>query len=97
MAIALIKKLTPEMFGLIADYEKVHNILVRAERNYWPAKPGDVGLITTNASSAKSWHRSWSITFANGNTGKQYPDLKLMIETEQLEGNFSFFYVEIKP
>src|ERR1700689_3134021 len=91
----LIKAFTKEHFGLLHDDGRIENILVRSERNQWEARAGDIGLIVRYGQPHNN-NLSYTIKFASGNTGKQYPDLRFMIDFEIKEGNFSFYYIEIK-
>jgi hypothetical protein len=92
----LIKQFTKEDFGLLHSDGTIDNLLVRSEKDQWEARVGDMGIIVRYGNSFSN-NLSYTIKFASGITGKQYPDLKLMIEYEVAEGNFSFYYIEIKP
>jgi hypothetical protein len=92
----LIKAFTKQSFGMLHDDGRVDNILVRSEKDQWEARVGDIGIIVRYGQPHNN-NLSYTIKFATGNTGKQYPDLRWMIEYEIQQGNFSFYYFEIKP
>jgi hypothetical protein len=94
--ITLIKLLKKDNFGMLHDDGRIDSIIVRSERDQWEARVGDIGLIVRYGQPHNN-NLSYTIKFASGNTGKQYPDLRWMIEHEVEAGNFSFYYIEIKP
>lgn len=95
--IVVIKNLKKENFGMLHDDGRIDNIIVRSECDQWEARTGDIGLIVRYGQPHNN-NLSYTIKFASGNTGKQYPDLRHMIEYETREGNFTFYYIDIiKP
>ena len=95
--IFVLKKITPKDIPSIDECGDVENILVRAERDVYPAEAGGVGLIIWEASRARQCvNRRWTIRFANGDQGMSYPSLRYMLEREISDGNFSFYQIEFK-
>ena len=72
----------------------IDKIMVVAERDIFPAQRGDMGIVVR---VGEGTYPRFTIKFANGNTGMDYPSLKFMVDYEIREDNYSFYYVEIKP
>jgi hypothetical protein len=88
----MMQKLYPGRYAM-SDI-RVDRVIVVAKGETWVAKPGDVGIVVP---SGKYPHVRYTIKFANGNTGMQYPDFEHMVSSGFLQGDYSFFHIEIKP
>jgi hypothetical protein len=91
--IAVIKPLKQTDLNYLLE-DRVYNILVRIEKDHWSGRVGDVGIIIKRGSREKNNLR-WSIRFANGNEGIEYPDLVFGILSEVSAGRYSFYLIEI--
>lgn len=93
---SIIQKITAKNINAIDEYGDITNIIVRIETDQCEGKVGDIGIVGWQGMRGHPCNRRWTIHFATGNTGKQYPSLRFMIDRETREGNFSFYIIQIK-
>lgn len=93
---SIIQRITAKNINTVDEYGDITNILVRIEKDQWEGKVGDIGIIVWEGIRGHLCNRRWTIRFATGNTGKDYPSLRYMLERETEQGNFSFYIIQIK-